>query len=393
MRRAPTQPRASLRRRLYEIVERVEGDGILPRLFTIALVTLILVNVVAAVLDSMPDMVRYRPVFRIIENVSLIAFAAEYVVRLWASVEHPRARGLPAWKARLAYALTPGAIIDLVALAPFVLQLFGDFNLRVLLLVRLLRLFKLARYSTGFQALFEALRRERHALLACLLILFSVVLVFAALMYTVERDAQPAVFGSIPEAMWWAIETVTTVGYGDVIPQTPLGRLIGGLTMIAGIVMLALPVAIIATSFAEVIRQRGFVVTTMMLLRMPLFRKLEREDDSEILPMLRALTMNAGSTITGESRSHHGLFVVVDGKVEVDEPEGRHVLGDGDAFGGLPGMSVTDPAHATYAVTTVRLVLLESVDYVRLLERRPGLDERLRAALAAAPTGGIAETE
>jgi voltage-gated potassium channel len=382
---APGRSRVTLRRRLYEIVERVEGYGILPRLFTVLLVTLILVNVAAAVLDSMPAMAAYRPIFRIIENVSLVAFAAEYVVRLWVSVEHPRARGLPAWRARVAYALTPGAIVDLVALAPFVLQLFGDVNLRVLLLVRLLRLFKLARYSTGFQALFEALRRERHALLACLLILFSVVLVFAALMYTVERDAQPAVFGSIPQAMWWAMETVTTVGYGDVIPATGFGRIIGGLTMIAGIVMLALPVAIIATSFAEVIRQRGFVVTQMMLLRMPLFQKLSREDGSEILPVLRALTMNAGSAITSESRSHHGLFVVVDGKVEVDHPDGRLLLGDSDPFGGLPGIRVTDPAHATYAVTTVRLVLLESVDYVRLLERRPGLDTRLRAALA--PSG------
>ncbi|MBN8994696.1 MAG: ion transporter [Rhizobiales bacterium] len=379
------QPRVSLRRRIYEIVERVEGDGILPRLFTVGLVTLILVNVAAAVLDSMPEAARYRAVFRAIENFSLVAFAIEYVVRLWVSVEHPRGRGVAAWRARLAYALTPGALIDLVALLPFVLQQFADVNLRVLLLVRLLRLFKLARYSTGFQALFEALRRERHALLACLLILISVVLVFAALMYTVERDAQPAVFGSIPQAMWWAMETVTTVGYGDVIPQTPLGRVIGGLTMIAGIVMLALPVAIIATSFAEVIRQRGFVVTYVMLLRIPLFQKLEREDDSEVLPMLRALTINAGATITAESRSHHGLFVVVDGKVEVDHPDGRLVLGDGDVFGGLPGIKVTESAHATYAVTMVRLLLLESVDYVRLQERRPGLDERMKAALAAAP--------
>lgn len=384
------QPGVSLRRRIYEIVERVEGRGVLPRFFTFALVTLIIVNVGAAVLDSMPQAVPYRPVFRAIEQVSLIVFAVEYVVRLWVSVEHPRGRGMSAWRARLAYALTPGALIDLVALLPFVLQQFTDVNLRVLLLVRLLRLFKLARYSTGFQALFEALRRERHALFACLLILFSVVLVFAALMYTVERDAQPTVFGSIPEAMWWAMETVTTVGYGDVIPQTPLGRIIGGLTMISGIVMLALPVAIIATSFAEVIRQRGFVVTYVMLLRIPLFQKLEREDDSEILPMLRALTLNAGSTITTESRSHHGLFVVVDGKVEVDHPDGRVVLGDGDVFGGLPGLRLTDPAHATYAVTTVRLLLLESIDYVRLQERRPGLDQRLKKALANVPaTEGI----
>jgi voltage-gated potassium channel len=387
---ASGEARFRLRRRLYEIVERVEGHGILPRLFTFGLVTLILVNVAAAVLDSMPAMAPYRHIFRVIENVSLVVFAIEYVVRLWVSVEHPRSRGLAPWRARLAYAVTPGAIIDLVALAPFVLQLFGDFNLRVLLLARLLRLFKLARYSTGFQALFEALRRERHALLACLLILFSVVLVFAALMYTVERDAQPAVFGSIPQAMWWAMETVTTVGYGDVIPQTPLGRIIGGLTMIAGIVMLALPVAIIATSFAEVIRQRGFVVTYTMLQRIPLFQKLEREDGSEILPILRALTMNAGSPITHESRSHHGLFVVVDGKVEVDHPDGRVVLGDGDPFGGLPGMNVTEPAHATFAATTVRLILLERADYARLLERRPGLDQRMRSAIVPAAAGDVA---
>lgn len=379
------EPRVTLRRRLYEIVERVEGRGVLPRVFTIGLVVLILVNVTAAVFDSMPQAAAHRPLFRAIEQFSLVVFAIEYVVRLWVSVEHPRGRGMAAWRARLAYALTPGAIIDLVALLPFILQQFTDVNLRVLLLVRLLRLFKLARYSTGFQALFEALRRERHALLACLLILFSVVLVFAALMYTVERDAQPSAFGSIPEAMWWAMETVTTVGYGDVIPQTPLGRMIGGLTMISGIVMLALPVAIIATSFAEVIRQRGFVVTYVMLLRIPLFQKLEREDDSEILPMLRALTINAGAGITSESRSHHGLFVVVDGKVEIDHPDGRVVLGDGDVFGGLPGVNVTEAAHATYAVTTVRLILLESIDYVRLLERRPGLDQRLRAALAGVP--------
>ncbi len=368
----------SLRRRVYEIVERVEGQGALSRTFAVGLVLLIAVNVIAAVLDSIPEMTRgYRVVFHAIENVSLVVFAIEYGVRVWASVEHPRARGRSALRARLAYLVTPGAIIDLLALAPFVVALIFDVNLRVILLLRLLRLFKLARYSAGFQSLFEAIRRERHALLACVLILISVVLVFAALIYTVERDGQPAAFGSIPAAMWWAIETVTTVGYGDVIPQTAFGRVIAGLTMMSGIAMIALPVAIIATSFAEVIRQKGFVVTYSMIARVRLFSVLDQDDINELLPLLRALTINAGGPITGEWKDHHALYIVVDGLVQLVHPDGQQTLASGDAFGGLPSLKLTEPGHPTFALTTVRLLVLESVDFVHLIERRPGIGERM----------------
>ena len=114
----------SLRRRVYEIVERVEGQGALSRAFAVGLVLLIAINVIAAVLDSIPEMTRgYRVVFHAIENVSLVVFAIEYGVRVWASVEHPRARGKSALRARLAYLVTPGAIIDLLALAPFAVAL------------------------------------------------------------------------------------------------------------------------------------------------------------------------------------------------------------------------------------------------------------------------------
>ena len=107
----------------------------------------------------------------------------------------PRSRGKPAWRARLAYALTPAAIVDFIAVAPFFVEAFTDAHLRIIVLVRLLRLFKLGRYSTGFQSLFEALRRERQALLASFLILISVVLVAASLAYMAERTAQPEAFG------------------------------------------------------------------------------------------------------------------------------------------------------------------------------------------------------
>ncbi|HZP20002.1 MAG TPA: cyclic nucleotide-gated ion channel [Bauldia sp.] len=374
----------SLRRRVYEIVERVDEKSGLSRLFATSLVLLIVINVAGAVFDSMPDMgPGERAAFRVIETISLVVFAVEYVVRAWASVEHPRARRLNPWIARLEYLVTPSAIIDLLALAPFVASLLFGLDLEVILLLRLLRLFKLARYSTGFQSLFEAVRRERHALFACVLILISVVLVFAALMYTTEHSYQPQVFASIPAAMWWAIATVTTVGYGDVVPITTLGRVIAGLTMMSGIAMIALPVAIISSSFAEVVRQKGFVITSAMIERVALFSVLEREDIESLLPLFRAVTVGPGATITGEWTDHHALYVVVDGRVELSRPDGARELGSGDAFGGLPSLNLTEPGHPTYALTTVRLLVLESIDFVRLVERHPGIGERLVPKLRA----------
>ena len=205
------------RRRVFDLLERVDRHARLPRVIAGALVALILINVVAAVFETVASLAaQYEWLFQTIEAVSLVIFFIEYVIRLWVSVEHPRARGRPAWRARLTYAVTPAAIIDLIAILPFFIEAFTDAHLRIIVLVRLLRLFKLGRYSTGFQSLLEALRRERQALLASFLILVSVVLVSASFAYMAERATQPDAFGSIPNAIWWAMATVTTVGYGDV---------------------------------------------------------------------------------------------------------------------------------------------------------------------------------
>jgi voltage-gated potassium channel len=201
-----------LRRQIFDLLERVDRHATLPRMLSGALVVLILINVAAAIFETVPPLWQsYRWLFRGVEYISLVVFACEYLVRLWVSVEHPRARGKPAWLARLTYAVTPAALIDLVAILPFFLEVFTDTHLQVLVLVRLLRLFKLGRYSTGFQSLFEAIRRERQALLASFIILISVMLVAASFAYMAERDAQPDKFGSIPEAIWWAVTTLTTV--------------------------------------------------------------------------------------------------------------------------------------------------------------------------------------
>ncbi len=278
------------------------------------------------------------------------------------------------------YAVTPAALIDLVAIAPFFIEAFTDTHLRIVVLIRLLRLFKLGRYSTGFQSLAEALRRERSALLASFLILVSVVLVAASFAYMAERTVQPDVFGSIPDAIWWAMETVTTVGYGDVIPKTALGRIIGGITMISGILMIALPVAIIGSSFAEVVRQRSFVITFGMVARIPLFADIGSQALGDILPHLRAMTIEAGTVIVEPEQGDEALYVIADGVVEVDFTHSRRRLVANEAFGVAPDPGAPAEHYSALALTRVKLLALDRIDLRHLVARHPELARRIKPA-------------
>lgn len=368
----------SLRRQVFEIVEGGGRNDLLSRVFSSILVTLILVNVIAAVFETVPTMsTTYQTVFWWIESVSVLAFTIEYIVRLWVCVEHPRARDLSAWRARLDYVVTPAAIIDLIAIVPFFIVLFGGADVRTMVLVRLMRLFKLGRYSTGFQSLFEAIRRERQALLASFLVLTSVVLVSASLAYIAEREAQPEAFGTIPDAIWWALVTVTTVGYGETVPETLGGRLVAGLTMITGILMIALPVAIIGSSFAEVIRQRSFVVTFGLVVRMPMFAHLGASVLHDLLPMIRATVVEAGTTIVAPMDGAEALYTVAEGFVELDTPQGRLRLGLGESFGASADSEAPTPHDAALALSRVKLLVISRIDLIHLVGRHPELADRL----------------
>ncbi|MEP0323067.1 cyclic nucleotide-gated ion channel [Bauldia litoralis] len=374
----------SLRRRVFEVVEGGSRRAALSRIFSAALIILILVNVIAAIFETVPTMTQtYFQVFAGVEGVSLTVFAIEYVVRLWVCVEHPRARGVPAWRARLNYVFTPSAIIDFIAIVPFFIVALGGADIRTMVLVRLMRLFKLGRYSTGFQSLFEAVRRERHALVASFLVLTSIVLVAASLAYIAEREAQPDDFGSIPQAIWWAIETVTTVGYGDVIPKTLAGHIIGGITMITGILMIALPIAIIGSSFAEVIRQRSFVVTFGLVVRMPMFASLSSDVLHDLLPMLRAMTVEAGTAIVEPGEGDDALYGIAEGVVELDSDGGRRRLSVGDSFGASPDITDKTRADPALALTRVKLLAIDRIDLIHLVARYPGLAGRLKPNVQA----------
>lgn len=248
-------PENTLRAFVYQKLERSEPGDRIGQLIGFFLIGLIALNVIAVILESVPSVeARYSRILHIIDVVSVGIFSVEYMLRLWSSVENPIYANSRA--PRLRYALSPMALIDLAAILPFFLSFYYAFDLRFLRVLRLLRVLKLTRYSSAMTMILDVFRDERRILFASFYILMVLLVLAASGAYLVEHQVQPDKFGSIPEAMWWAMATLTTVGYGDVTPITPIGKVFGSVIAIIGIVMAALPAGILASSLADHLRRR-----------------------------------------------------------------------------------------------------------------------------------------
>ena len=245
------------RRRTCELFEHTHGDDWAAKVVDVFLILLITANVVAVVLESIPEIGRSYATWSYgFERFSIAVFTIEYVLRVWSAIEqtYPRYRD-PLW-GRLRYAASPMAVIDLLAVLPFYLSFLLPVDLRVLRVLRLVRMFKLTRYSPAMNLLLAAVREEAQAIAAALFVLMLLLILASSFAYLAEHEAQPAAFGTIPQAMWWAIVTLTTVGYGDVVPITPWGKVVGGLVGIIGIGMVALPAGLLASGFSDQLHQR-----------------------------------------------------------------------------------------------------------------------------------------
>lgn len=257
-------PSNNLRKRLFEILEPAPDKDLSSKILDIGLLVLILFNVIAVILETIPgwrdDYGDYGDAF---ETFSLIVFSIEYFLRLWTCVEseeysHPT-------KGRIKFALSPLAIIDLLAILPFFLHFLLPVDLRVvriLRFVRIFRVFKLYRYSKTLQILGKVFSQKKEDLLLTLVFGFFFLIIASSLMFLLERDAQPDAFSSIPAAMWWGVATLTTVGYGDIYPVTPFGKALGSIIAIIGIGMFALPAGILASGFSEAMESRKKTAST-----------------------------------------------------------------------------------------------------------------------------------
>jgi voltage-gated potassium channel len=199
---------------------------------------------------------RYHHLFTAFELFSVVVFTIEYLLRLWSCTVDPQFAH-PVW-GRLRYATRPMAIIDLLAILPSLLPFFWvDFRfIRVLRLMRLLRVLKLGHYSEAVTLLGNVLRSRSPELAVMLIVLCMLLVLSSGAMFYAENEQQPDTFSSIPASMWWAVITLTTIGYGDAYPITAIGKVIGGVIAVMGIGIVALPTAIIATGFAEEVQKR-----------------------------------------------------------------------------------------------------------------------------------------
>jgi voltage-gated potassium channel len=367
-----------LRRRVYEILERDTPGDRASTLVARFIVLLIVVNLAAVVLESMPRLASsYGLLFNVIEYVSVLVFTVEYGLRLWVAVEHTPYRQLSPMAGRLKYAISAAGVVDLLAVLPFWFIFLLPAELRIVLVLRMIRFLKIARYSPAMRSLLDVLYSERRALFGCLVIALGVTLMAAALMHMAEGRVQPDKLGTIPDAMWWAIVTLGTIGYGDVVPVTAVGKLIGSVTIFLGLIMIALPVGIIANAFNEEIHRRDFVVTWGMVAKVPLFAELDAGEIAAIMRLLRAQQVEAGDIIVRRGEPGHSMYFIAAGEVEIELPGERAHLGVGHFFGEIAVLQRTRRSATAFAVTRARLLVLDASDLRALMERNTQIAERV----------------
>ena len=280
---------------------------------------LIVVSVTTAVLKSVPQIGREHGDAARCRAAAHHASASRSStsLRIWIAPDNPGAAG--AARERLRYVFSLPGLVDLVAAIPFALAPHLGLNLDWLDIVPI---FKLLRHTAAFQFMVEAVYSERRVLWSAAVLMLVLLVFQSSVVYYFEREAQPDKYGSIPEAMWWGIVTLTTVGYGDVTPVTLWGRIAGGLTAVMGLCMFAIPVGIIASAFIEAVRRREFVDTWNLVAKVPLFRTLDAARIAAVAGVLRARRAERGERLIRKGDQADSMYFIVSGEVEVDQETG-----------------------------------------------------------------------
>lgn len=341
---------------------------------------------IAAVALTMPAAHRYAGLMSLTAAAAWCFFLVDWVLRIGlAPISTP---GIAPRVARAAYTFSPLGIVDaLCALGPLPIAVAG-LREPAASAVMLLWLLKAARFMPGLDLLMRVFRNERRTLFS-VFILFALVLLMAAEgEYLLEGRSQPATFGTVPRALWWAIVTLTTTGYGDAIPGTLLGRIIAGAVMICGIAVLALLAGILASGFAAEVRRRDFLAAWSMVARVPFLRDLGASTIAEVAKLLRPKEVSAGAAIMRRGEPGDCMYFIVSGQLEVQLEPQPITLGHGEFVGEMALITGGPRTTTVIARQHSELLALDIADFRALAGQHPELGRAIEAVAARrlAPT-------
>ncbi len=336
-----------------------------------------LLAVAVSSIDHLPDSLYLALTFVVV--FAAVIFLLEYIMRLWSAPEMPRYGGMSEGMARLRWAVSANGLIGLLAIVPAIVigtgRIGADSDYAAVFCI--LWILKLGLHAPAMTTLSRVISNER-ATLASVVIIFIIVLVAAATAtHLLERSVQPEMFGSIPAALWWAVVTLTTTGYGDVVPHTVGGKMVGSVVMVSGILVLALMTGILATGFAEEERRREYLRVWNQVTKVPMFTELGTVTLSEIVGKLRVRHYPARIVVVRRDEPGDSMFFIAEGEVEVRVPQGPIRLGQGGFFG---EMALLDrlPRSATIVTSQpTTLLVLYASDFYAIAAHIPSLVERV----------------
>jgi len=323
----------------------------------------IALNIFHQILSSTGYLALSIPTIKILYWISMFIFAAEFILRIGT-------------EKKITFLLSIDALVLLNQV------FFSIYDLRILRLFRLFDIFSQSRFLLPTNTLIKTIIKQRNALLGSQIMVISILLIVSTFIYFLESSVQPEVFGSIPSTMWWGIATLTTVGYGDVVPMTDLGKLLASFTMLVGIGMFALPAAILASAYYEEIQKKNFLVSFEAIASVPLFQELPIGAVGKINEKLQVVLLAEHETIFSKGDEADSMFIIEYGKVkvEIDNPV---YLVPGDFFGEM-GLLGNAPRNATItAADDTKLLELTKADLEELSEEHPGLFKELELSASS----------
>jgi len=355
--------------------------------------TLVAAGLAAVVMDTVAKVhAKLAVALDAIFLIALAFFAIEYAARVWVAAGAPWAPAGRPWKARGHWAKSAGGVIDLISLLPIAAMLAG-LPPPLPHALSAVWIFKFGRYSEGMALVGRVLRNARAPIESLLLAFLVVLLLAATLGYLAERNQPDTAFTSIPASLWWAVVTLTTTGYGDVVPQTVLGRVIAGMVMICGIGVFAFMAGILANSFSEEMHRRQFLRTWDLVARVPFFQSVGAATIAEVAKLLRPQEVPAGAIVARRGAAGDCMYFIASGEVAIEIDPQPVILGAGQFFGEIALITGSRRSATVLARTRCELLLLDIADFRRLAAQQPELarviDEEARRRMGMSATMGI----